>query len=144
MTDDDGISTNASRFFQISCLKVPCVYVFAGLCYLLLTYSWSFNLSFHVPLISVYVYMFVLLCQSKTWIGHLCRAGCAHDHSSFVMIVCHIYMSPALLCKSNVQIGNAEQCMRIHSYFGIQLHQLLCTISYLYIYAFCKCISLVA
>ena len=122
------------NFFQISCLNIPCVYVFAGLCCPLLTYSWSFNLSFHVPLISMYFYMFVMLCQSKTWLGLLCRTGCACNHSSFVMIFHHINMSPALLCKSNAQIGNAEQCVHIHSYFGIQLHQLFCTIS-----SFCMC-----
>ena len=135
VTDDDGISTSASQFFQISRLKVPCIYVFTGWCCLLLTYSWSFNLSFHVPLISMYDYMFVMLCQSKTWLELLCRAGCAYNHSSFVMVIHHIYMSPALLCKSNVQIGNAEQCMHVHSYFGIQLDQLFYTIS-----SFCMCL----
>ena len=35
---------------------------------------------------------------------------CAFDHSSLVMLVHHICMSPALLCKSSVQSGNAEQC----------------------------------
>ena len=35
---------------------------------------------------------------------------CACDHSSLVMLVHHICMSPALLCKSSIQSGNAEQC----------------------------------
>ena len=35
---------------------------------------------------------------------------CACDHSSLVMLVHHICMSPALLCMSVVQSGNAEQC----------------------------------
>ena len=35
---------------------------------------------------------------------------CTCDHSSLVMLVHHICMSPALLCKSSIQSGNAEQC----------------------------------
>ena len=46
----------------------------------------------------------------------------------YVFILC-----PLLLCKSSVQSGNAEQCALVFTHlFVIQLHPLLCTISYLY------------
>ena len=62
-----------------------------------------------------------------------CAGGTTSSYDTDVsfLIIVH-YMSPALQCKSNVQLGNSEQCMCIHSSFVIRLHQLLCTISSLY------------
>ena len=60
-----------------------------------------------------------------------------------LLIITFIVMSPALLCKSNVQPGNSEQCAlaithllssSCTSYF-VPFHHYIC--------AYCKCISLV-
>ena len=50
--------------------------------------------------------------------------------------LCFYIMSPSLLCKSSIQSGNSEQCTLAFTHlFVLQLHPLLCTISYL-----CMCL----